>query len=97
MVAILVCLALMGCGSATTVTQTVQAPQPTTTIQAADPTQDATCTIEPNGAPPVCYQGSYQVSLTLGAPCVDPQYQQPEVWQQTYSGSTTVRCEPAAG
>ncbi len=53
---------------------------------------DAQCTPEPNGIPLQCVQGSYQVTLTIGASCDDPAYEQPETWQWTYSGSTTARC-----
>ena len=58
----------------------------------ADPTMDAQCTIEPDGIAPSCTQGNYRVALTLGAPCVDPQYVQPDSWQETSGG--TVRCVP---
>lgn len=65
----------------------------TSTTVPADPTLDAECTSQPNLAP-TCTQGNYNVSLTIGAKCYDPSYEQPEEWLWTNGSgeSGTVRC-----
>jgi hypothetical protein len=94
--ALLICaaigLASCGVGETRTVTQTVTGTAAQASPEPADPTLDAQCVQEPNGQAPQCTQGTVAVSVTIGAPCQDPAYQQPEAWQWTYSGSSTVRC-----